>query len=91
MSELIPSQQWPTGLAALEAAVESARSASVAVAFVTEAGVAKLSEIIEPLGGIDLEVVARAGGVTSPTALQALRARRSLRVGKPHAGRAGRQ
>ncbi len=73
MNDLVPSNRWPTGLAALEAAVEGARSVSVAIAFVTESGVAKLAELIEPLGDIDLEVVARAGGVTTPAALQALR------------------
>lgn len=73
MSDLIPSERWSSGLTALEAAVKDARSVSVAVAFVTEAGVAKLAELIEPLGGIDLEVVARAGGVTTPAALQTLR------------------
>lgn len=73
MLDLIPSERWPNGLAALEAAVEGAHSVSVAVAFVTAGGVAKLAELIEPLGGIDIEVVARAGGVTTPAALQALR------------------
>lgn len=55
------------------AALEGARSVSVAVAFVTESGVAKLADLIKPFGEIDLEVVARAGGVTTPAALQALR------------------
>jgi HKD family nuclease len=73
MSDLIPSKRWPSGFAALEAAVKQARSVSVAVAFVTETGVAKMAELIEPLGAIDLEVVARAGGVTTPAALHALR------------------
>jgi hypothetical protein len=57
----------------LDAAVEGARSLSFAVAFVTESGVAKLAEILEPLGELALEVVARAGGVTTPDALHALR------------------
>jgi HKD family nuclease len=71
--DLVPSERWPNGLATLAAAVEDACSVSVAVAFVTESGVEKLAELIEPLGGIDLEVVARAGGVTTPAALRALR------------------
>jgi len=73
MLDLIPSERWPNGLSALEAAVEGARSISVAVAFVTASGVARLAELIEPLGGVDLEIVARAGGVTTPDALQVLR------------------
>jgi len=80
MTDLVPSQRWPSGLAALEAAVDGARSLSIAVAFVTESGVAKLAEVLEPLGELDLEVVARAGGVTTPTALQALRDRLGARV-----------
>lgn len=44
VTDLVPSQHWPNGLAALEAAAEGARSLSVAVAFVTEGGVAKLAE-----------------------------------------------
>ncbi|HEY5709931.1 MAG TPA: phospholipase D family protein [Solirubrobacterales bacterium] len=73
VNDLVPSTRWPSGFAALRAAVESARSVSLAVAFVTEPGVTKLAELIKPLGEIDLEVVARAGGVTTPAALYALR------------------
>jgi len=80
VADLVPSHHWPSGLAALEAAVEGARSISVAVAFVTESGVARLAELLEPLGQIDLEVVARAGGVTTPAALQALRDRLDAQV-----------
>lgn len=80
MTDLVPSHHWPSGLAALEAAVEGARSLSVAVAFVTEGGVAKLAGVLESLGELDLEVVARAGGVTTPDALQALRDRLGAQV-----------
>jgi HKD family nuclease len=80
VSDLIPSQQWPTGLSALTAAVEGAHSLSVAVAFVTESGVARLAEVLEPLGEIELDVVARAGGVTTPAALHALRDRLGAQV-----------
>jgi len=80
VTDLVPSQHWPNGLAALEAAAEGAHSLSVAVAFVTEGGVAKLAEVLEPLGDLDIEVVARAGGVTTPTALQALRDRLGAEV-----------
>ena len=80
MTDLVPSRHWPSGLAALEAAVEGARSLSVAVAFVTESGVAKLAGIVEPLGELDHEVVARAGGVTTPEALHALRDRLGAQV-----------
>lgn len=73
MTDLVPSKLWPNGFAALGAALEGARSISLAVAFVTEAGVTKLAQLIKPLGVIDLEVVARAGGVTTPAALHALR------------------
>lgn len=80
MTDLVPSQQWPSGLTALEAAIEDASSLSVAVAFVTESGVAQLGEVLEPLGELDLEVVARAGGVTTPAALQTLRDRLGAQV-----------
>ena len=80
VTDLIPSEHWPSGLAALEEAVAGARSLSVAVAFVTESGVAKLAEVLEPLGEFDLAVVARAGGVTTPAALQALRDRLGAQV-----------
>jgi len=73
VSDLVPSEAWPNGRVALEAALEGARSISVAVAFVTESGVAQLAEAFESLGDVQLEVVARAGGVTTPAALQALR------------------
>lgn len=73
MSNLVPSSRWPSGFVALQAALEGACSVSVAVAFVTEAGVTKLAKLIDPLLEIDVEVVARAGGVTTPVALQALR------------------
>jgi len=80
VTDLVPSEHWPSGLSALEKAVEGARSLSVAVAFVTESGVAKLAEVLEPLGELHLEVVARAGGVTTPAALQALRDRLGAQV-----------
>jgi len=80
MSDLVPSQRWSDGFSALAAALEGAHSISTAVAFVTDAGVARLAELIEPLGEVEVEVVARAGGVTTPTALQTLRDRLGARV-----------
>ncbi len=80
MNFLVPSKRWPSGFAALGAAVESAHSVSLAVAFVTETGVTKLTELLKPLGEIDLEVVARAGGVTTPGALHALHDQLGARV-----------
>jgi hypothetical protein len=75
LTEIAPSERWPSGFAALKSAIEGATSLSVAVAFVTEPGVAKLAALLEPLEGLELEVVARAGGVTTPEALYALRDR----------------
>ena len=73
VNDLVPSGRWPNGLAALEAVLEDARSVSVAVAFVTEAGAMKLAELIGTPGEVEIEIVARAGGVTTPAALQMLR------------------
>ncbi len=50
MNDLVPSDRWPNGLAALKAVFKEARSVSVAVAFVTKAGAAKLTELIGPFG-----------------------------------------
>jgi len=80
LTDLVPSKDFPSGLTALEATLEGARSLSIAVAFVTESGVAKLAQVLEPVGTPDLEVVARAGGVTTPAALQALRDRLGAQV-----------
>jgi|GEM_PF-3270017 len=80
MSDLVPSQHLSSGLAALKAAALDARSLSIAVAFVTESGVEKLASVLDPIGELNLEVVARAGGVTTPGALQALRYRLGARV-----------
>jgi HKD family nuclease len=77
---LVPSERWPSGREALQAALTDARSVSAALAFVTESGVAKLAELTQPLGALQLEVFARAGGVTTPTALQALRDRLGAQV-----------
>lgn len=79
VSDLIPSERWPDGFTALAETVQGGRSLSVAVAFVTDTGAAKLIELIEPLG-LEVEVVARAGAVTSPSALQALRDRLGAKV-----------
>jgi HKD family nuclease len=80
MVELVPSEQWPNGGAALEVVLADARSVSVAVAFVTVSGAKRLLELFEPLGDIDVELVAQAGGVTSPEALQKVRDRLGAQV-----------
>jgi HKD family nuclease len=80
MSDLVPSNRQASGFEALEYALAGARSISAAVAFVTESGVDSLAELMEPLGEVELEVVARAGGVTTPASLNALRERLGAQV-----------
>ena len=57
----------------MEATVAGARSLSVAVAFVTDSGANWFIERVKPLGEVKVELVARAGGVTSPAALRKIR------------------
>jgi hypothetical protein len=52
--------------------LKGARSVSAAVAFVTRAGVDRLARLLEEAGSPEVEIVARAGGVTTPDALLAL-------------------
>jgi HKD family nuclease len=73
VSEPVPSESHPNGLAALGRILRGARSVSAAIAFVTDTGVARLTELLDESGFPDVELVARAGGVTSPNALLALR------------------
>lgn len=80
VGELIPSERWPHGRAALEAALEGARSLSAAVAFVTETGAERLIELTESRTGFEVELIAQAGGVTSPDALQEIRERLGAQV-----------
>jgi hypothetical protein len=71
VTELVPSDAFPHGLAALERLVHEADSVSAAVAFVTDSGVSALRELLD--GRADIELVVRAGGITSPAAVLALR------------------
>lgn len=73
MPEIVPSQARPNGLAALSEILQGAQTISAAVAFVTESGVERLGKLFEEAGSPEAEIVARAGGVTSPDALLALR------------------
>ena len=73
MAELVPSEEWAHGGSVVEATVAGARSLSIAVAFVTDSGADWLIERVKPLGGMKVELVARAGGVTSPAALRKIR------------------
>jgi hypothetical protein len=73
VGEFVPSEQWPNGGAALEEALADARSVSAAVAFVTPSGAKWLLELLEPLDNVHVELIAQAGGVTSPEALQEIR------------------
>jgi HKD family nuclease len=73
MSQLIPSDEYLNGFAALEAAIKDARSISAAVAFVSEPGVQHLARLLDQRAETDVEIVARAAGVTTPEALLTLR------------------
>lgn len=73
MSEIVPSHLSPNGLTALAKILQGARTVSAAVAFVTESGVERLGQLLKEAGSPEAEIVARAGGVTSPDALLALR------------------
>lgn len=73
MTALVPSQSHPDGFTALGAILQDAQSVSAAVAFVTGTGVTRLAELLNSSAVPDVEIVARAGGVTSPDALLALR------------------
>lgn len=73
MAELVPSKAHPNGFAALRQILQDAQSVSAAIAFVTETGVEQLAKLLGEAGSTDMEIVARAGGVTSPEALLSLR------------------
>lgn len=73
MTELVPSESHPNGFTALRAVLQGARSVSAAIAFVTETGVEQLARLLDETGSPEVEIVARAGGVTSPDALLTLR------------------
>lgn len=80
VTEIIPSEGRPNGLAALRETLQGARAISAAVAFVTESGVERLGQILEEAGSPEVEIVARAGGVTSPDALLALHGEEGINV-----------
>jgi HKD family nuclease len=73
MSDLVPSDSFDNGFTALAAVLQGATSVSGAVAFVTESGVKCLADLLDRGNTPEVEIVARAGGVTSPGALLALR------------------
>jgi HKD family nuclease len=80
MTELVPSEAHPDGFTALRTVLTDAEQVSAAIAFVTESGVERLAELLDGGGSPDIEIVARAGGVTSPDALLALRDRLGVEV-----------
>ncbi len=67
---LVPSHQWENGRAALDSLLEGADSVSIAVAFVTGAGVEILGELIRKHAVGDVELVARGAPITDPDALE---------------------
>jgi HKD family nuclease len=73
VTQLVPSDAFPHGLAALEYLIADATSVSAAVAFVSQAGVHRLAEVVGRDRDIGIELIARGAGVTSPEALLALR------------------
>jgi HKD family nuclease len=63
----------PNALAALESLTVDAESISAAVAFVSDSGVSVLAQILEGRRDINVEIAARAGGITDPDAIIRLR------------------
>ena len=72
-SLMVPSDALPNALAALRHLLVEGASVSAAIAFVTDSGVERLAELVSETGPVQMELVARAGGVTSPEAVLALR------------------
>lgn len=73
MPEIVPGDRWQHGLGVLSELLPDAQSVSAAVAFVTESGVRALKSVLPARGGPELEIVVRAGGVTTPEAVLSLR------------------
>lgn len=77
---LVPSEAYPSGLSALQSIVIPGAHVRAAVAFVTRAGVAELSGLLDGLGNVGLEITARASDATEPEALLELRDRLGAEV-----------
>jgi hypothetical protein len=72
---LVPSKELPNGRSALQGALSDGAVIRAAVAFVTRAGVAELTESLSLHRDVTLEITARAQDATEPEALLALRDR----------------
>jgi HKD family nuclease len=68
--DLVPSQRWESASAALQDLMAGVDSASIAVAFVSDAGVAILCDLMARFGVEDVELVARGAPITDPKALE---------------------
>lgn len=73
VSRFVPSPEFPHGLAAVGSQLAGANSISAAVAFVTHGGVDLLARMLGVQRVPDIELVARGGPITDPTALVRLR------------------
>lgn len=69
---IVPADTYPDAFTALERLIVDGTSIRAAVAFVTDAGVSALREILDQRTGVTLEVVARAADATTPSALETL-------------------
>lgn len=69
MTTLIPSEDLPSGLAALTRVFDGATAVRAAVAFVTSNGVALLAEILAEHPETEVEIVARGAPITERDAL----------------------
>src|ERR1700753_2014919 len=67
--DLVPSTQWRSASAALDDLMAGVRSASIAVAFVSDAGVTALGNLMKRHGVEDVERVARGAPIPDPAAL----------------------
>jgi HKD family nuclease len=70
---LIPSDDYPNALRALEEIIVDQAVVRAAVAFVTESGVRALAGVLSGRENVTLQVFARAGDATEPQALLSLR------------------
>lgn len=66
---MVPSQEWPTGLDAVQALAAGAHRIQAAVAFVTASGADLVEGIHASQPDVTFEVVARGAPITEPAAL----------------------
>ncbi|HEX3362420.1 MAG TPA: phospholipase D family protein [Solirubrobacterales bacterium] len=71
--DLVPSTQWSSASAALDDLMAGVGSASIAVAFVSDAGVTALGDLMNRHSVEDMELVARGAPITDPAALDRAR------------------